>query len=41
MEQSGMLRRAQDIVQYNFRDETLLMQALTATHRVDLDGGQF
>jgi len=41
MEQSGLLRRAQDIVQHNFRDETLLVQALTAAHRIDLDGGRF
>ncbi|KAK3617875.1 hypothetical protein LTR56_025007 [Elasticomyces elasticus] len=41
MEQNGMLRRAQDILQYIFQDETLLLQALTAAHRIELDGGQF
>ncbi|KAK0246757.1 hypothetical protein LTS09_018103 [Friedmanniomyces endolithicus] len=41
MEHDDALRRAQDIMQHEFRNEALLTQALAAAHRVELEDGHF
>ncbi|KAK4905944.1 hypothetical protein LTR49_024830 [Elasticomyces elasticus] len=41
MEHDDALRRAQDIMQHELRNEALLTQALTAAHRVELEDGHF